>query len=166
MRLAEMSDVPGLQELFAQARAHGKTVGDIDWPEIFPRDVLTGYISNRELYCFEEAESGLVAAVRLAETGNIDVWPDEDQRFIYVGRLATADVVRGRQYVPRIVLPDTEKLAVESGKSGLRLNCLADESGLMRFYNNLGFNLLGSVRIFSAFVNREIETAKFEKILT
>ena len=166
MRLAEISDVPSLQELFAQAREHGKRVGDIDWPEIFSHDVLAGYIGNRELYCFEEAESGLVATARLAETDNIAVWPDEDQRFLYVGKLATADIVRGQQYVPRVVIPAVERLAIERDKVGLRLNCLADESGLMRFYNNLGFNLLGSVRIFSMFINREIETAKFEKMLT
>ena len=166
MRLAELSDVASLQTLYAESRMHGKTVGDIDWPKKFSHDFLAGYISNKELYCFEEAESGLVAAARLTETDNIAVWPDEDQRFLYVGKLATADIVRRQRYVPRIVMPAAERLAIERGKIGLRLNCLADEPGLMRLYNNIGFTLLGSVRIFSVFNNREIETAKFEKTLS
>lgn len=165
MRLAEISDVASLQTLYAESRMHGKTVGDIDWPEIFSHDFLAGYISNRELYCFEEAESGLVAAARLAETDNIAVWPDEDQRFLYVGKLATADIVRRQRYVPRIVMPAAERLAIERGKIGLRLNCLADNPGLMRLYNNLGFNLLGIVSIYSTFAEKQITTAKFEKML-
>lgn len=164
MRLAQLEDVSLIQAVYAESTRHANAVGHINWPTPFPISILKQYILDKELYRFGAA-ANIMATVRLSAAGNVAVWPDQDIRYLYIGRLASADLVRGKMYVPKVVLPAITEEARGRGKIGLRLSCHADNESLMSFYVQLGFIHLDTISIFSEFSEKHVDLIRFQKSL-
>lgn len=163
MRIATRHDAKQLQDLFAESTQYASQVGHIDRPNRFEEDYFAPYIENKEMYCFE-ANNSLAGAVRLFEKNSpTAAWPSVDVRYLYVGKLATGDIVRGSDFFLHAMLPSIRSEAIERGKMGLRLECLADNPKLMDFYSVRGFDKVGTARIFSKFYGKHIELIKFEQ---
>ena len=165
MRLAIESDIPILQDLYQESRAHAFRVGFIDWPERFSAEYLEEFIEADQLYCFEDGDT-VTASVKLARSDRVKIWPDDSKDFLYVGKLATADAVRGQGYVQRIVLPSIEERATEMSKIGTRLNVLASNERLRGFYENLGFELVSIGSVVTELTGRTVETAQYQRAIS
>ncbi len=165
MRIAQIEDVPALQDLYSESARHANKVGHIDWPDQFEESYLNSLVLAREIYCFED-EGQLTGAVRLAEKDPPPVvWEEQKPQHLYIGKLATADAVRGQQYVSRILLPEIEREGRLRNKVSLRLTCLGDNPKLIEYYSGLGFERNENTTMFSEFYNAEIEIARFERNL-
>lgn len=160
LRPADLDDVSGLLEVYRQAIEQGNNVmpGSVKW-NITP-DYLGKLIGARELFCMQ-SPAGLVGAVRLTEQANPLEWPDDSGNRLLIAKWATGDEVRDQKFVPRRFLPAIEREAERRGKVGTRLNCMADNPKLMRFYGGM-FKFLGIVEFDSPTWGR-IATAKYQR---
>lgn len=164
MRLATLEDIAGLQNLFTESTRHANQVGHIDRPDQFDNEYFLPYIGAEELYCFEATDT-IVAAARLTETDPPPkIWDENEERYLYVGKLATSDSVRGTQFFPNVMLRQILEEARVRNKTGIRLSCLADNRRLIQFYSCIGFNNLGTAQIFSTFYGKHTEVVRFEHI--
>lgn len=121
-------------------------------------------IQDGELHCYE-GDLALQAVMRLTIHTNYQEWPDGNENHLFIAKLASADAVRGRGFVPKVVLPAIEQVATNEALVGLRLNCFPD-GRLMHFYKQAcGFALLGQVSFDSTTTGKCMTTAKFEKAL-
>lgn len=161
MRLATSQEIPAIEEIYRQSREHAFRVGHIDWPEQFPNGFFEDLILNSELHCFEEGDS-LVAAARLTDADNPEVWSDQSKPFLYIGKLATGDQVRGKNYIADIAIPAFAEEARSRGKIGLRLNCLADNPNLINYYKRLGFAVTGVASINSKLMDQQVVCTALE----
>lgn len=162
MRLATSEDIPSLQDLFIESTRYANQVGHIDRPTQFDVGYFQPYIETEELYCFEVTKA-IVAAARLTETDPPPkIWIDNEERYLYVGKLATSDSVRGNQFFQKVMLHKIFEEAKEREKIGIRLSCLGDNQRLINFYSRIGFNNFGTAQIFSTFYGRRVEVVKFE----
>lgn len=162
MRLATSEDIASLQHLFVESTRHANQVGHIDRPNQFDDGYFLPYIETEELYCFEGTNT-IVAAVRLTETDPPPkIWTDNEEQYLYVGKLATSDSVRGTQFFQKVMLDQILEEAKARNKIGIRLSCLGDNPRLTNFYSRIGFNNLGMAQIFSTFYEKHTEVVKFE----
>lgn len=163
MRRASLNDIPHLKNIYKESYRHAFRVGHIDWPEKFSEGFFRNLIKLRELYVFE-LNNQIVASVKLAKFDNPLVWPIQSKPFLYIGKMATSEKVRGMNFIAKQGIPSMKKEGIIKGKIGFRLNCLADNSGLINYYNSLGFADKGQVNIYSELSERNIEIRKFEMV--
>ena len=164
MRLALMADSENLAALYSEAASYAETVGHIDWENPFPIRIVKELIQDEELFC-SNGEDGLInASVRLSQRGDKRIWQisDEDS-YLYVNKLATANNVHGSGYTESVILPNIIKRATQSRSRGIRLDCLADNQRLIRFYLRIGFTALGVTSLYSDKQQRMISVMRFEK---
>ncbi len=162
MRVAEFEDIDNLKTLYVQSTKHANQVGHIDRPDQFSDEYFEPYIKVRELYCFDD-ENQIAGAARLSEIeASSSVWEDDLAQYLYVGRLATSNLVRNTRYFPNIMLPEIIDEAGRRDKIGVRLSALSDNLKLTDFYSSLGFSALGNTLIFSLFYEKHIYVTRFE----
>ena len=162
MRIAVQEDLEDLKVLFTESTEYANQVGHIDRPQTFGNEYFTPLIEASELYCFDKGDR-VAGIARLTE---IDppptIWEDTENKYLYVGKLATSNLVRNTQFLPTVMLPDIADEAKQREKIGLRLSCLADNQKLIDFYSRLGFNNVGMAEILSSFYKKRISVTKFE----
>ncbi len=158
MRKAREADLYQITNLYGEALTHAKNVGHIDWPDPFTlADVAQLYATN-ELYCF--GSQTLDGVARISFHPDARIWGERNERAIYLAKVATSNAVRGTRYFERVMLPD---IRVTLGTEWpFRLDCLADNPGLKKFYSNIGFIELGNVTFFSEKQRRDVTVSTFE----
>ena len=162
MRLAVQEDLEDLKVLFAESTEHANQVGHIDRPKTFNNEYFTPFIEASELYCFD-AGNRVVGAARLTEADPPPtIWEESGAQYLYVGKLATSNLVRSTQFFPTVMLPEISDEAKQRDKIGIRLSCLADNHKLIDFYSRLGFNNIGMAQILSSFYKKHVYVTKFE----
>jgi predicted GNAT family N-acyltransferase len=137
-------------------------VGYIDWPEI-TESIVSDLIETKHLYCFED-DHRVVAALKAEFEPDQRIWENEITKFVYIGRAATAKEVRGMGYFKKQMLPGVMKYGEENEAYGIRLDCLADNDGLNKFYRNLGFELIGQRTFYSDRLSKELEVSKYQML--
>lgn len=162
MRLAEHEDLPRLAMLYTDAKHYADQVGYIDWDAPFPEAILRGFIEQSELHCSDD-NRGIQASVRLSDEANKEIWSSFlPARSLYVSKLATAASVHGTGYAEHVVLPYVLDVARHRLAESVRLDCLADNPGLIRYYTSLCFVSLGDVGFYSQRQQKDIFVTRFE----
>lgn len=159
MRLAETRDTGSLAIVYQDAVTHANMVGKIDWPDPIPESFVANLIASEELYCFEE--EGVIAAAKLSQEGDERVWEDYRSPALYLAKLATSNQVRRQDYFRNIMLPAIVDFAGQ--KKSLRLDCLADNLALQKYYIKLGFIRIGSTSFYSENQQKIIKVTRFER---
>lgn len=132
----EFNEIHEAQEIYNQATLYARTVGHIDWEYPFPAQAIEDYWEQNELYCVRGELEQLVAVMRLSTEANPQIWQD-NARALYVGKMAVGHEARGTATVTNIIAPAIYEIAVESGLSEIRFDCLAYNERLRRFYNRI-----------------------------
>jgi predicted GNAT family N-acyltransferase len=127
-----------------------------------------GYLQgNRELHVSDDGTEDdplLHGAVVLSERYNQSEWDGSaPETGMYVGKLATANVVRGTRYVGRVMLPSIVEIALSRGKESIRLNYRGEDTGLGDFYEGLGFEPAGANAFYSGTRKKEMTTVNMIK---
>lgn len=164
MRLCTKEDIPRLEVIYAQAIEHAESLEGIDWPRPFPVGWLDAYISEGELFGFEEHESGLVAVIRLSDSGNDKIWSAQERNTpaLYMGKTATANSVRGRNFRFNVMQPEIIEYARSRGIGLLREDTVATNVGLAKLNEVSGRVNVGNVTFYSELQGRELSVTKWE----
>ena len=139
IRPAAAGDVDVVVDVLAEATAFVKSKGLAQWPAPFPREAILGFVASGVLYV-AEAGGEVIATITL-QWSDPPFWGDRDDAG-FVHRLAGR---RSHPGVGRTLLAWAENRAVERGRRFLCLDCLAANSRLRRYYEDLGFRLVTEV---------------------
>lgn len=139
IRRAEVVDVPAVVLLLERASAWLRTQGVDQWPQRFEPDVLRPAADVGETWVVEE-DGELVATV----TADADdpAWTDIPGRAIYLHRMA---VSRHGEGLGSWILRWASAASASSGHGSVRLDCLASNERLCRYYEAHGFEARGDV---------------------
>lgn len=143
VRLAEPCDVEGVLDLLGEAaRWIWSSTGIVQWPDRFPRQFIADLVDEGVVYvAFDEGQ--LVATLCL-QWADPMFWPDGDDRAVYVHRLVVKRSYAGRGIGEQLLAWAGER-AAEAGRLFVRLDCMAENVGLRRYYEVLGFRHQGDV---------------------
>jgi len=139
IRRADDEDVSDVLAILAEATAWLRTKGIVQWPDRFPRSVIEATVDSGGLFVATEG-SVIVATVTLLWS-DPSFWGDRDDAG-FVHRLV---VRRTHVGLGRTVLDWAADQVRSAGRSHLCLDCLGTNERLRRFYEELGFRLVGEV---------------------
>jgi GNAT superfamily N-acetyltransferase len=126
----------------------------VQWrPGALPRRVIDAGVARGEVFVVR-GEGGLDAALTLAES-DLEIWGPDDGSALYLHRLAVARACAGRG-LGRRLLAWARSEVVTRGRARLRLDCVATNDFLRRYYATEGFAERGEVEVGS------IRLARFE----
>lgn len=166
LRLAQEADFDQVMGVYADSMDYAATKHlDTEWritQQYF--DYLQG---NKELHVSDngtEEDPLLHGAVVLSNRFNEKEWAGtEPESGLYIGKLATANAVRGTRYVRRVMLPQIVEIAASSGKSSVRLNYREEDAGLGDLYQGLGFKATGTNTFYSDTRKKNMTTINMVK---
>jgi ribosomal protein S18 acetylase RimI-like enzyme len=139
---ATADDVDEVLDVLAEAAAWLRERGIEQWPSRFPRAQIVESIGRGETYLVHEGDS-TVATFALQWEDPL-FWGDRPPDGGYVHRVAVVRAFAGRGLGARIVDWAAEQVAAR-GRRYLRLDCMAENGRLRRYYEELGFEHRGDV---------------------
>lgn len=157
LRLASEEELPLAMEILVEAAAWLTTKGIDQWPSppnIHWQQRMAAAIERREVHIVNVAGRP-VGIVRL--TWSDPYWPD-DGRAGYVHSMAVRDSMHGQGIGPAILEWAMAEVH-RQGKRRLRLDCLAGNRRLRRYYEDQGFVYQGQVS------DRDYVAALYERVL-
>ncbi len=125
------------------------------WPVPFPLDSVRSQIELGEVYLALGPGDVPLATVTL-QWSDPRFWGERPPDAGYVHRLATRRT-RGHEGWGARLLDWAEDRVAERGRGYVRLDCLAANAGLRRYYTGLGFRTAGTLTI------RELDYALLER---
>ena len=140
--LGEIKDLKSIYQLMNDRMDWMKEKGIKQWAHehywsIYPKSYYQTMVENHQLYVYKNEVGEVVGSIVLYESD--ERWQDQKNAY-YLHQLVTSLRVKG---IGVEILSEVEKLAKKQGKEVLRLDCIADNSYLNRYYENLGFHLVG-----------------------
>ena len=110
--------------------------------EAYPIEYYKMQEQQGHLYVLHDQAETVVGAVVLLEED--DRWTDRmDSSAFYIHNLVTDSEVHG---AGSFLIEETEKMAIQSGKEFIRLDCAADNSFLNQYYEDHGYLLAGTCK--------------------
>jgi ribosomal protein S18 acetylase RimI-like enzyme len=137
---ATSADLPRVLAILEDAAAWLQSRGIDQWrPGQFHADALLTSIEHQELYLAQV--EGRDAATIILQWSDPKFWPPENHDTAgYIHKLAVHRSFAGQGLGQRLIDWASTR-ATERGKQFLRLDCMATNPSLCRFYENLGFVL-------------------------
>lgn len=107
------------------------------------------------MYCVRSSVVGInpaypnkpVAVVRLSTEPNPQIWQGKTKA-LYIGKMAVGQEVRGLNIATKVLIPAAHEMAARRGLDEVRLDCLADNKQLRRFYRR-AFTERGEIEILN-----------------
>ena len=166
LRLAQEADFDQVMGVYADSMAYAADNHlDTEWR--ITRQYFDYLQGNRELHVSDDGTEDdplLHGAVVLSDRFNEKEWAGtEPETGLYIGKLATANAVRGTRYVGRVVLPQIVTIAASRGKTSVRLNYRGEDAGLGTFYESLGFAEAGKNTFYSDTRKKDMTTINMVK---
>ena len=134
------SDIDQIFELYEVATRFQKTKFSVHWPP-FERSMVAQEIAEGRQY--KLLDNGQTAAVWALAFSDPLIWKGKDQdRALYIHRIATNPAFRGRQLVKKIV-DWAIQYARENNIDYVRMDTVGNNRGLIDYYQRCGFTFLG-----------------------
>jgi GNAT superfamily N-acetyltransferase len=141
-RLAESEDVPTAAAILEEAtRWLLERNIPTGWPLPYPVEILRRHVAERELYLVEVPGTGDVATITI-QWADPPFWGDRPPDSCYLHHFAVRRTLSGQRIGER-VLAWAETLARQRGRGYLRLDCMAEDAKLVRYYETRGFEHVG-----------------------
>lgn len=145
-RLAEISDLPQLKEVFTEVtREMTNTCGEI-WNDYYPCELFEGDIERKEIYILDD--SGIiVSAIVLCGTNPAQEsikWQDKNAKVLYVERFGV-NVSYQRRGIAVTMLRFAMDIAKEQGAEYLRLFVVDRNLPAIGLYEKFGFQRMDGV---------------------
>ncbi|HEY8489680.1 MAG TPA: GNAT family N-acetyltransferase [Dehalococcoidia bacterium] len=144
VRRAGPEDVETVAEILEDAAAWILARGIRQWPARFPRSFVSSAIRDHEVYLVLDGEAA-VGTVTI-QWSDEPVWGPQPGDAGYVHRLAVRRD-RAGQGLGRWILSWAEERVRAAGRRYLRLDCMAANAGLRRYYEAAGFASRGEVTV-------------------
>ncbi|WP_438446093.1 GNAT family N-acetyltransferase [Gorillibacterium sp. sgz5001074] len=164
LRIARASEeeLPAVLELWLEAADWIWSKGILQWrPGSFTMETVREHHARTELYtAWGDGGNGELAGTFSLQWSDPFIWQERNdaEQAGYIHRLAVARGWKGRRIGERL-LACAEDFIREAGRSRARLDCMADNARLNRFYREAGY-------VYQARMDRQHWSASlFEKIL-
>jgi protein-tyrosine phosphatase len=156
VRLAGEEDLSAVLAILTDASGWERSHGIEDpWPFPFPADRVAPGLSRREVFLAYSESEAPIATVSLSWE-DPRFWGERPPDAGYVHRLAVRPDHLGRG-IGRTLLEWASERIHDSGRQFLRLDCLARNDRLCRYYRDAGFEARGTVVVDG------FECARFER---
>lgn len=147
-RLAEVSELNMIIELYSGSIKHLAEQEINQWDEIYPNEkVLAGDIMNREMYVLTEG-SRILSCVVLNEAQDIEyrtgAWRYVEGRIMVIHRLCVNHEFQGCG-LGRTTMEYAERQIKAAGYSSIRLDAFSDNYISRNLYEKLGYTYAGIV---------------------
>ena len=144
---ATAADVPAVLAVVRAAAAWVAARGSDQWAYYLTDDAagLVAYrVGRHEVYLFR-TPTGVAVATLCLQWADTAYWPDDggDGRSGYVHQLAVDPAVGGRGVGAALLAWTADRVRL-AGRSRLRLDCLAANADLCRYYDRQGFARAGT----------------------
>jgi GNAT superfamily N-acetyltransferase len=141
--LAVPTDIDGVLEVLDEAARWLASRGINQWRvDGFPRDLITGDISQGEVYVAKRHRRA-VGTFTLQWSDEL-FWPGAAEQAGYIHRIAVRRDARGLGIE---LLKFAERVTAETGRKLLRLDCFAGNAALFSYYERAGFMRVADVEI-------------------
>ncbi len=144
VRPARRADAELVAELLDEATRWVGERGFEQWPLPFPRDQLVASIDRGEVHVVEE-DCEPVATVTLY-FDDARYWGDRPPDAVYVHKLAVRRDRAGLG-LGAAIINWAAATALAAQRQFVRLDCLADNPGIRRYYEELGFDHRGDLEL-------------------
>ena len=134
-------DVGEVVSVLDEAAAWLETRGIVQWPARFEPGWVEGPLRRGETW-LAEADGRALGTVQLCASDPI--WEDRPGAARYVHRLAVRRAAAG---LGRLLVGWAWNESARHGCEWLRLDCVAQNKGLCRYYEGLGFRHVGDVDV-------------------
>lgn len=109
--------------------------------ECYPKRYFEELVSKSQLYVMKDRKYGrVIGAVALLEEDKC--WNNDSQSY-YIHNLVSDTEISG---IGETIINLCEKIAIENGKSKIRLDCQDSNHKLNEYYNKLGFQYVGNIQ--------------------
>lgn len=145
---AKPSDTGAVMDLLKQTALWLKEQGSTQWNALLEGEDSHGTdqaVQRGDVFIFKHEEQvvGMVMLLQQPSDWDVDLWGDEGhEQAIYVHRLAISRAYAGKQ-LGRKIMEWVESGITFAGKTRIRLDCIAENSTLNRFYSSLGYEYMG-----------------------
>jgi len=145
---AKPSDTGAVMDLLRQTALWLKEQGSTQWSALLEGEDSHGTeqaVERGDVFIFKHGERvvGMVMLLQQPSDWDVDLWGDDGhEQAIYVHRLAISRAYAGKQ-LGRKIMEWVESGIAFVGKTRIRLDCIAENSTLNRFYNSLGYEYRG-----------------------
>ncbi len=135
------ADIDNIFLLYDEAVAFQKTKFDKHWLD-FDRAMVAKEIALKKQWKIMEGDAiGCIFAIAYEDPF---IWQERnDDPAIYIHRIVTNPIFRGKQYVKRIITW-AKGHALENNKRFIRMDTWGDNEPLIRYYTDCGFTFLGT----------------------
>ncbi|MGG1571686.1 GNAT family N-acetyltransferase [Fictibacillus sp. NRS-1165] len=146
---ASAEDTQEVMGLLVNTAQWLKSKGSTQWSELLEgKDVhgMARSILEGDVFIFKNKESKIAGVVMLpqkASAWDLELWGEDHQAAIYLHRLAIDRNAAGKNLGGDILNWVTNSISF-SGKSVIRLDCIASNESLNRFYRGAGFTFRGT----------------------
>ena len=139
---ATPDDLDDVLDLLAEAASWLRARGIEQWPTCFPREQIAESIARGETHVVRE---GATAVATLAlQWEDPFFWGERPPDAGYVHRVAVRRAFAGRGLGVQLLDWADQQIAAR-GRRYLRLDCMAENTGLCAYYEGLGFERRGEV---------------------
>lgn len=138
-------DIPEIFRLYRLASEFQKKAfpGNV-WPEFEDALVRNEVTENRQFKLMIDDQIACVWAIGFSD---IKIWPGtENDRAVYIHRIATNPDFRGNNFV-KLIVDWAKEYANQKNLDFIRMDTCGDNRRLINHYENCGFNFLGMERI-------------------
>ena len=153
---AQAEDTAAVRALIQEAADWLTARGIRQWiPGAYPADRVARGVARGEVFVVRGADGALDATLQLQDA-DPEVWGADDGRALYLHRLTVARVCAGRGLGAQLLAWALAEAAAR-GRTLLRLDCVASNAFLRRYYAAAGFSERGDVAL------GELRLTRFER---
>ncbi len=135
---SDIKDIPKIFELYRIATKYMKSKNQVAWPE-FPRELIELEIEEKRQWKIQI--DGVTACIWATTLNDELIWGDNDDKAVYIHRIATDPNFRGRNFVHHIV--DWAKCYCrDHSLDFIRMDTVGLNTGLISHYAKFGFELI------------------------
>lgn len=148
VRLATNEDVPLIIEMLTNAAGWLKDNGIDQWSYLHSgkeNHAIEAAVKNETTYVVEDTNGNLVASFNLSSVQNSwdkELWGTTTNSCLYLHRLVVAHTEHNKRIGSRLLKWMLENIQMRKGC--LRLDCVGHNQVLNRFYQDAGFEFIGS----------------------
>ena len=156
---ARAEDAAAVHALLEEAAEWLTGRGIRQWlPGVYPADRVARGVARGEVFVVRGADGALEATLQLQDA-DPEIWGADDGRALYLHRLTVARACAGRGLGARLLAWALAE-ADARGRALLRLDCVASNDFLRRYYAAAGFSERGDVAF------GELRLTRFERPAT
>lgn len=141
---SSQEDLNGILSLYEVARNYQKMKGAVLWPVFDQALIQTEIVENRQWKITIDNQLACVWATTFTDP---QIWEERNNDpSVYIHRIATNPIFRGRNLVGEIV-KWAKKYARENDKKFIRMDTVGENQGLIDYYQKCGFDFLGLMKL-------------------